>query len=171
MTAQFPGTQRADLQVVRDEDKPDAQGDVTTRALGLLENARKVADSTVAEARAEAERLLTAARERAQQVQRDAKDLGQKLRADAERETAQVRHQAYGEAERIVADARNQVGSLQTKVSGLREEHSGAETAMRALSERIQKALHQHGPLDDASASTDAPEQAAGQDGSEHHQG
>ena len=62
MTAQFPGTQRADLQVVRDDEQA---ADTTTKALGLLENARKVADSTVAEARAEAERLLAAARERA----------------------------------------------------------------------------------------------------------
>ncbi len=63
MTAQFPGTQRADLQVVRDG---AATGDQTNQAVGLLENAQKVADSTVAEARAEGERLLTAARERAQ---------------------------------------------------------------------------------------------------------
>lgn len=172
MTAQFPGTQRADLQVVRDEAAPEVQGDVPTRALGLLENARKVADSTVAEARAEAERLLTAARERAQQVQRDAKELGQKLRADAERETAQVRHQAYGEAERIVADARNQVGALQTKVSGLREEHTGAESAMRSLSERLQKALHQHGtteqpavPADGSEGHSESPEGSAHQHG------
>ena len=82
MTAQFPGTQRADLQVVRDDEQA---ADTTTKALGLLENARKVADSTVAEARAEAERLLAAARERAAQVQRDAKELGQKMRTDAER--------------------------------------------------------------------------------------
>ena len=74
MTAQFPGTQRADLQVVRDDKQ---NGDPTSKAVGLLENAQRVADATVAEARAEAERLLTAARERAQQVQRDAKDLGQ----------------------------------------------------------------------------------------------
>ena len=73
MTAQIPGTQRADLQVVRDDTK---NGDPTVQAVGLLENAQRVADATVAEARAEAERLLTAARERAQQVQRDAKDLG-----------------------------------------------------------------------------------------------
>ena len=82
MTAQFPGTQRADLQVVR-EDAP--AGDSTTQVLHLLENAQKVADSTVADARAEAERLLTAARERAAQVQRDAKRNGVFERGEAGR--------------------------------------------------------------------------------------
>ena len=141
MTAQFPGTQRADLQVVRDDEQA---ADTTTKALGLLENAGKVADSTVAEARAEAERLLAAARERAAQVQRDAKELGQKMRTDAERETAQARHQAYGEAERIVADARSEVSGLKSQVSGLREERDAAEQAMRELADRIQGALQRH---------------------------
>ena len=126
MTAQFPGTQRADLQVVRDGGASAA--DTTSQALGLLENARKVADATIAEARDEAERLLTAARERAQQVQRDAKELGQKLRADAERESAQARHQAYGESERILADARSEVSTLKSSVTGLREERDTAES-------------------------------------------
>ncbi len=143
MTAQFPGTQRADLQVVRDGEA--AGGDSTAQALGLLENARKVADSTVAEARAEAERLLTAARERAQQVQRDAKELGQKLRADAERDAAQARHQAYGESERIVGEARREVSTLQASVGGLREERDSAEAAMRELAGRLQTALERYG--------------------------
>jgi vacuolar-type H+-ATPase subunit H len=139
MTGQFPGTQsRADLQVVRD----DADSSSTTgQAIGLLENARKVADATVAEARDEAERLLAAARERAQQVQRDAKELGQKLRADAERETAQARHQAYGEAERIVADARSEVSILKGSVEGLRTERAEAEKSLRELTERLQGVL------------------------------
>jgi cell division septum initiation protein DivIVA len=156
MTAQFPGTQRADLQVVRD----DATGDVTGQAVGLLENARKVADSTVAEARAEAERLLAAARERAQQVQRDAKELGQKLRSDTERETAQARHQAYGEAERIVADARSEVSSLKESVHGLREERDAAESAMRELAGRLQGALERY---------ADAAAQEGPQSEGQHH--
>lgn len=141
MTAQFPGTQRADLQVVR-EDAP--AGDSTTQVLHLLENAQKVADSTVADARAEAERLLTAARERAAQVQRDAKELSQKLRSDAERDAAQTRHQAYGESERILADARAEVATLKGAVGGLREERDAAEAAMRELSERLSNALHKY---------------------------
>jgi vacuolar-type H+-ATPase subunit H len=145
MTAQFPGTQRADLQVVRDD---AAGGDTTTQALGLLENARKVADATVAEARDEAERLLAAARERAAQVQRDAKELGQKLRSDAERDAAQTRHQAYGESERILADARAEVAQLKGSVAGLREERDAAEAAMRELSERLQNALHRYADAD-----------------------
>ena len=104
MTAQFPGTQRADLQVVRDGE--GSTGDTTTQALGLLENARKVADATVAEARDEAERLLTAARERAQQVQRDAKEDFQKLRADAERQSPEEFKAAY---ERFLADHQGQL--------------------------------------------------------------
>jgi vacuolar-type H+-ATPase subunit H len=143
MTAQFPGTQRADLQVVRDD---DAQGgDTTTQAVGLLENARKVADATVAEARDEAERLLAAARERAAQVQRDAKELGQKLRADAERDAAQARHQAYGESEKIVGEARTEVTTLKSSVAGLREERDAAEAAMRELAGRLQNALERYG--------------------------
>ncbi len=142
MTAQLPGTQRADLQVVRDA--PPA-GDVTVQALGLLENARRVADSTVDEARAEAERLLGAARERAAQVQREAKEIGQRLRADAERETAQARHQAHGEAERIVADARSEVSSLKSSLEGLHNEHSAAETALRRLADSVHGTLAQHG--------------------------
>jgi vacuolar-type H+-ATPase subunit H len=139
MTGQFPGTQsRADLQVVRDGADTTS---TTGQAIGLLENARKVADATVAEARDEAERLLAAARERAQQVQRDAKELGHKLRGDAERETAQARHQAYGEAERIVADARSEVSILKGSVEGLRTERAAAETTLRELTERLQGVL------------------------------
>ena len=162
MTAQFPGTQRADLQVVRDDGAP--AGDTTAQALGLLENARKVADATIAEARDEAERLLTAARERAQQVQRDAKELGQKLRSDAEREAAQARHQAYGESERILADARSEVSGLKASVTGLREERDTAEASMRELSQRLQAALEQYG----APAADDPGDQG---DQGDHHEG
>ena len=63
------------------------------------------------------------------------------MRTDAERETAQARHQAYGEAERIVADARSEVSNLKSSVAGLREERDAAETSMRELSERLQGAL------------------------------
>ena len=104
MTMHVPGSdQRSDLRVVRDEPQGDGRPTVQgsqgpEQAFGLLENARRVADATVAEARTEAERLLAATRERAQQLQRDARELGQRLRADAERESAQVRHQAFGEA-------------------------------------------------------------------------
>jgi vacuolar-type H+-ATPase subunit H len=142
MTGQFPGTQpRADLQVVRDggdTSTTTSAASTTGQAVGLLENARKVADATIAEARDEAERLLAAARERAQQVQRDAKELGHKLRADAERETAEAKHAAYGEAERIVADARSEVSSLKASLDGLRAEQSAAESTLRQLSERLQ---------------------------------
>jgi len=165
MTAQFPGTQRADLQVVRDGE-PSTGGDTTAQALGLLENARKVADSTVAEARDEAERLLTAARERAQQVQRDAKELGQKLRADAERDAAQARHQAYGESERIVGEARTEVTTLKSSVSGLREERDAAEAAMRELAGRLQNALERYA---DQNPQQQDAEQDAEHDG-EHHE-
>ena len=160
MTAQFPGTQRADLQVVRDGE-PSTGGDTTAQALGLLENARKVADSTVAEARDEAERLLTAARERAQQVQRDAKELGQKLRGDAERDAAQARHQAYGESERIVGEARTEVTTLKASVSGLREERDAAEAAMRELAGRLQTALERY---------SDQNPQSEGQQDAGHHE-
>jgi cell division septum initiation protein DivIVA len=146
MTTQVPGhvpgsEQRSDLRVVHDE---PGSGAAPEQALGLLENARRVADATVAEARAEAERLLAAARERAAQVQRDAKELGQRLRSDAEREAAQVRHEAFGESERIVADARAQVSSLEGSVAGLRAQQDEATATARQLVERLQAALGQH---------------------------
>lgn len=142
MTMHVPSSdQRTDLRVVHDD---ASSGAGPERALGLLENARKVADATVAEARDEAERLLTAARERAQQVQRDARELGQRLRADAERDAAQARHQAFGEAERIVADARTTVSELEASVSGLRAERDRAAAEARGLVERLSTALEQH---------------------------
>jgi vacuolar-type H+-ATPase subunit H len=142
MTMHVPGSdQRADLRVVHDE--PSSQS--PEHALGLLENARKVADATVAEARDEAERLLAAARERAQQVQKDARELGQRLRADAERESAQARHQAVGEAERILADARAKVAELEASITGLRTEHDTAVGQARELVDRLVAALDQHG--------------------------
>jgi len=145
-----PGSdQRADLRVVHDSAPAVASGDAPTQALGLLENARRVADSTVTEARDEAERLLGAARERAQQVQRDARDLGQRLRSDAERESAQVRHQAFGEAERIVADAKAEVATLEAALEGLRGHRDDAEARVHELVERLQRALAQHGPGED----------------------
>lgn len=136
-----PGTdQRSDLRVVRES--PSGPG--PEQALGLLENARRVADSTVAEARDEAERMLAAARERAQQVQRDARELGQRLRAEAERESAQARHQAFGEAERIVADARAQVGALEGSMAGLHADRDALIVRTRELVHRLGSALEQH---------------------------
>lgn len=147
MTMHVPGSdQRSDLRVVRD-DAPrtgGATGSAPEQALGLLENARRVAEATVAEARDEAERLLSAARERAGQVQRDARDLGQRLRDDAERESAQVRHQAFGEAERIVADARAQVSQLEGALSGLRSSRDEAVGAVRDLVDRLSGVLADH---------------------------
>jgi len=158
MTTQVPGhvpgsDQRGDLRVVHDE--PASSAPAPEQALGLLENARRVADATVAEARAEAERLLGAARERAAQVQRDAKELGQRLRGDAEREAAQVRHEAFGEAERIVADARAQVSSLEGSIAGLRSQQDQATAAARQLVERLQAALEQHAGRDEGSGRHD----------------
>jgi hypothetical protein len=62
MTMQVPGSDQrnTDLRLVHDDDP--ASGGGPQQALGLLENARRVADATVAEARSEAERLLSAAR-------------------------------------------------------------------------------------------------------------
>ena len=77
-------------------------------------------------------------------MQRDAKELGQKLRADAERDAAQARHQAYGESERIVGEARTEVTTLKSSVSGLREERDAAEAAMRELAGRLQNALERY---------------------------
>ena len=147
MTTQVPGhvpgsDQRGDLRVVHDD--PASSAPAPEQALGLLENARRVADATVAEARAEAERLLGAARERAAQVQRDAKELGQRLRSDAEREAAQTRHEAFGESERIVADAKAQVSTLEGSIAGLRSQQDQATATARQLVERLQQALEQH---------------------------
>lgn len=141
---------RPDLQIVRGEapmaggsPSPDRLGDPQA-AFGLLENAQRVADATVAEARAEAERLLSAARERAAQVQYDAREMGDRLRSDAERESAEVKHRAFGEAERIVADARAQVGELESSIGGLRAEHDETLASVRDLSDRLNRLLATH---------------------------
>jgi len=151
MTMPGPGTdQRSGLRVVHDDSpgKPSLQG--PEQALGLLENARRVADATVADARQEAERLLDATRERAQQVQRDARELGQRLRADAERESAQVRHQAFGEAEHIVADARTQVAALESTLAGLDADREALVARTRELVHRLGGALDQHDTMSPA---------------------
>ena len=144
MTMQVPGSDQrnTDLRIVHDD---QASGG-PEQALGLLENARRVADATVADARAEAERLLSAARERAAQVQREARELGQRLRADAEREAAQSRHEAFGEAERIVADARAQVSTLEGSIAGLRAQQDEATVKARELVEALTAALERHAP-------------------------
>lgn len=151
MTMHVPGSdQRTDLRVIRDDSatpSPAAGSEpAPQQALGLLENARRVADATVGEARAEAERLLAAARERAQQVQRDARELGQRLRDDAERESARVRHQAFGEAERIVADAKAQVSTLESSVGDLQTGRDEAFGAVQSMVDRLSGLLHEHGP-------------------------
>ena len=65
--------------------------------------------------------------------------------AGQEADPCRLRHQAYGESERIVADARSEVSTLKSSVAGLREERDTAETAMRELSERLQMALERYG--------------------------
>jgi vacuolar-type H+-ATPase subunit H len=146
MTMQVPGSDQrnTDLRLVHDDDPSSGGG--PERALGLLENARRVADATVAEARAESERLLGAARERAAQVQREARELGQRLRTDAEREAAQTRHEAFGEAERIVGDARAQVSTLEGSIAGLRVQQDEATAKARELVEALTAALERHSP-------------------------
>jgi cell division septum initiation protein DivIVA len=148
MTMQVPGSDQrnTDLRLVHDDDPASASG--PQQALGLLENARRVADATVAEARAESERLLSAARERAAQVQREARELGQRLRTDAEREAAQTRHEAFGEAERMVADARTQVSTLEGSVAGLRAQQDEATAKARELVEALSAALERHSQRD-----------------------
>lgn len=149
MTMHVPGTdQRSDLRIVHDDSPGRSSSQVPEQALGLLENARRVAEATVAEARDEAERLLAATRERAQQVQRDARELGQRLRADAERESAQVRHQAFGEAERIVAEARAQVGALERSLVALTADREALVARTRELVQRLGGALEQHEATD-----------------------
>lgn len=161
MTMHVPGSdQRTDLRVVHD----DSAGQSPEHALGLLENARRVADATVAEARDEAERLLSAARERAQQVQRDARELGQRLRADAERESAQARHQAVGEAERVMSEARSQVRDLEASIGRLRAERDEAAGAVLEMRDRL------NGVLEASRVGDGGPGEHDGSLG-EHHQG
>lgn len=173
MTMHVPGSdQRSDLRVVRDDSDGSGRPTISgsqgpEQALGLLENARRVADATVAEARTEAERLLAATRERAQQLQRDARELGQRLRADAERESAQVRHQAFGEAERIVADARAQVTSLENTLTALHADREALIARTRELVQRLGGALEQH----EASDRAGSGQHTASPSGSHHAQG
>lgn len=173
MTMYVPGSdQRSDLRVVRDDSHESGRPTISgpqgpEQALGLLENARRVADATVAEARTEAERLLEATRERAQQLQRDARELGQRLRADAERESAQLRHQAFGEAERIVADARAQVTVLENTLTALNADREALIARTRELVQKLGGALEQH----DASDQSGSGQHMASPSGSHHAQG
>ncbi len=163
MTMHVPGSdQRTDLRVVHNEDA----GQAPEHALGLLENARRVADATVAEAKDEAERLLAAARERAAQVQREAREQGQKMRADAERESAQARHEAFGEAERVVADAKAQIAALEGSVTQLRQEREKAAASARDMRDRLSAALEAH-----ASDGDGHQQHGDGPYEGQHHQG
>jgi hypothetical protein len=56
-----------------------------------------------------------------------------------------VRHQAVGEAERILADARAKVSELEGSIGALRSEHDTAVGQTRELVDRLASALDQHG--------------------------
>ena len=79
-------------------------------------------------------------------LQREARELGQRLRTDAEREAAQTRHEAFGEAERIVGDARSQVSTLEGSIAGLRAQQDEATAKARELVEALTAALERHSP-------------------------
>lgn len=133
-----------DLQVVRDA--PDQGG--PAQALTLLENANRVAEETVAQAKDEAERVLTAARSEADQVRREAREQGLREREAADRDADRARHEKLGEAERLLDQARNEVGELERTATRLRSEREAAAHSARELGERLMAAVNEGNPGD-----------------------
>lgn len=131
-----PETQNAaDLHVV-----PNAPGDEPQEALGLLGHARRVADETMSEARAEAEQVLAAAHEEAQRLQHEARGRVEHEMAEAGRKAESIRHEAHGEAERVVAGARQQVAELRHSVERLHVEQTSAIEQARAMAAKLMQA-------------------------------
>ncbi len=101
---------RSDLRVVQPPDANDPR-----EAMALLEHAHRVAEDTLATARAEAERLL----------------------ADARRDAEATRAQAQDAAERILADARGNVAELEQHKERLASERESAISSAREFANRL----------------------------------
>ena len=147
MTMNTRSTGAGDLQVVHD-DRRDEPG----QALGLLANARRVAEDTVAKAHADAEKLMEGARNDVQQLEQEARAHVDNQLATAGREAERVRYQAYGEAERMLSEARNQVAELERTAARLRSEHAAAADSVRELATRLMQSI-EHGPTAQGPAS------------------
>ena len=136
MTMNAGSTGVGDLQVVHDD--PQA-------ALGLLAQARRVADDTVARAQTEARQLIAAARQDVELLENEARAHSTKQLEAAEKEAERVRFQAYGEAERLLADVRGQVAELERSAARLRSERAAAADSVRELAARLSQSI-EHGP-------------------------
>ena len=125
-----------DLQVVRDDPTDEPR-----EAIGLLANARRVAEDTMARAQEEAGQLLASAREDVEQLEKEARAHADQQLATAEQESERVRYQAYGEAERLLADARGQVAEFERTAARLRSERAAAADSVRELAARLMQAV------------------------------
>ena len=141
MTMNTRSTGAGDLQVVHDD-----RGGEPGQALGLLANARRVAEDTVDQARGEAAQLMAAARHDVEVLEQEARAHVDQQLATAGREAERVRYQAYGEAERMVSDARNQVAELQRTAARLRSERAAAADAVRELAARLSQSIEDGPP-------------------------
>jgi vacuolar-type H+-ATPase subunit H len=122
--------------------------DEPSEALGLLANARRVADETLASARTDAERLLATARHNAQMLEQQAREQAERHLNEAGQEAERVRYQGYGQAERMLGDARGQVAELERSAARLRSERDAAAEAARELAAKLVAAVDQQGPGD-----------------------
>jgi vacuolar-type H+-ATPase subunit E/Vma4 len=126
-----------DLQVVRGEGEGTPQ-----QAFGLLENAGRVAEDTVRQARTEADRIVGAARSEAEKVRREGLEQGALERAAADRDAERLRHEKLGEAERLLREAREEVAELERSAGRLRSERDAAADSARELATKLQDAVH-----------------------------
>jgi vacuolar-type H+-ATPase subunit H len=146
MTMNARSTGAGDLQVVHGDPRNDPQ-----QVLGLLGNAQRVAEETVARAQSEADQLLAAARQDVAQLEQEARAHADKQLGAAEKEAERVRYQAYGEAERMLNDIRGQVAELERTAARLRSERDAASDSARELANRLIHAIEhgQTGPVSD----------------------
>jgi vacuolar-type H+-ATPase subunit H len=120
--------------------------DDPSEALGLLANARRVADDTIAQARGEAERLMATARQNAQSLEHQAREQAERHLNEAGQEAERVRYQGYGQAERMLGEARSQVAELERTAARLRSERDAAAESARELASRLLAAVDVPGP-------------------------
>jgi vacuolar-type H+-ATPase subunit H len=146
MTMDARSTGTGDLQVVHGDRRNDPQ-----QVLGLLGNAQRVAEETVAQAQVEADQLLANARQEVAQLEQEARAHADQQLGAAEKEVERMRYQAYGEAERMLKDIRSEVAELQRTASRLRSERDAAADSARELARRLISAIDhgQTGPVQD----------------------
>ncbi len=106
-------------------------------ALGLLENAGRVAEEAVRAARAEAAQIVAQARGEAHRLREEAREQIVQEREAANRDTEHLRHERLGQVENMVLRAREEVGELERSAARLRSERAAATQAARDMANRL----------------------------------